>query len=68
MPVTAPTSTTATAAGRNQRRLLLVFGFTSIYLVAEVVGGILTGSLALLRGGAQESLNMKERTSRCSPT
>lgn len=36
------------AAGRNKRRLLFVFGLTSIYLAAEVVGGLLTGSLALL--------------------
>ena len=37
-----------TAAGRNKRRLTLVFGLTSLYLVAEVVGGLVTGSLALL--------------------
>lgn len=36
------------AAGTNKRALKLVFGFTSFYLVAEVVGGLLTGSLALL--------------------
>ena len=36
------------AAGTNKRALKLVFGFTSLYLVAEVVGGLLTGSLALL--------------------
>lgn len=37
-----------TSAGRNQPKLLLVFGLTSLYLVAEVVGGLLTHSLALL--------------------
>jgi cobalt-zinc-cadmium efflux system protein len=36
------------ATGRNKRQLALVFGFTSLYLVVEVVGGLLTGSLALL--------------------
>lgn len=33
---------------RNSRRLLVVLGLTSVYLVAEVIGGLLTGSLALL--------------------
>lgn len=37
-----------TAAARNKGRLTLVFAFTAVYLVAEVVGGIRTGSLALL--------------------
>ena len=36
------------AAGANKRALSLVFWFTSLYLIAEVVGGLLTGSLALL--------------------
>ena len=39
---------TPTATGRNKRRLQLVVGFTSLYLVAEVVGGLVTKSLALL--------------------
>ncbi len=39
---------THTAAGRNKRRLAIVLGLTTSYLVAEVVGGLLTGSLALL--------------------
>lgn len=39
---------TINATGRHQRRLLVVFGLTAFYLLAEVVGGILTGSLALL--------------------
>lgn len=37
-----------TAAGRNKRRLAIVLGLTTAYLVAEVVGGLLTRSLALL--------------------
>ena len=39
---------TGTAAGRNKGRLALVFGFTTLYLIVEVVGGLLTRSLALL--------------------
>ena len=35
-------------AGQNKNRLRLVFGLTSLYLIAEVVGGLLTHSLALL--------------------
>jgi cobalt-zinc-cadmium efflux system protein len=37
-----------TPAGRNKRQLTLVFGLTAFYLVVEVVGGLWTGSLALL--------------------
>ena len=40
--------TKLTAAGKNKKRLGVVLGLTSTYLVAEVVGGLLTGSLALL--------------------
>ncbi len=36
------------AAGANKKRLALVFGLTLAYLIAEVVGGLVTGSLALL--------------------
>ncbi len=36
------------AAGKNKRNLAIVFGLTSFYLVAEVVGGLMTHSLALL--------------------
>lgn len=36
------------AAGKNKRQLKIVVGLTGTYLVAEVVGGIWTGSLALL--------------------
>jgi cobalt-zinc-cadmium efflux system protein len=35
-------------AGRGQRRLLIVLGLTGTYLLAEVVGGLLAGSLALI--------------------
>ena len=40
--------TKLTAAGKNKKRLGVVLGLTTTYLVAEVVGGLLTGSLALL--------------------
>ena len=38
----------ASAAGQNRRRLQIVLGLTSAYLLAEVAGGLLTHSLALL--------------------
>ena len=34
--------------GRNRRRLAIVLGLVATYMVAEVVGGLLTNSLALL--------------------
>lgn len=37
-----------TAAGKNKRRLMIVFVLTAGYLIAEVVGGLMTNSLALL--------------------
>jgi len=37
-----------TAADSDQRRLLIVLGVASAYLLTELVGGYLTGSLALL--------------------
>ena len=37
-----------TPASRNKRRLAIVFGLTALYLTAEVIGGLLTHSLALL--------------------
>ena len=40
--------TKLTSAGKNKKRLSVVLGLTTTYLVAEVVGGLLTGSLALL--------------------
>jgi len=39
---------TNSAAGANKKHLAIVFGLTATYLVAEVVGGLMTGSLALL--------------------
>jgi cobalt-zinc-cadmium efflux system protein len=42
------TSSSGSAAGRNEKRLLVVFGLTAFYLAVEVTGGILTNSLALL--------------------
>jgi len=40
------------SAARHKRRLTIVFAFTASYLVVEVVGGLLTGSLALLADAA----------------
>lgn len=39
---------THSPASTNKRRLAFVFGLTLLYLAAEVVGGLLTHSLALL--------------------
>lgn len=39
---------TQSAAGRNKRGLAVVFGLAVTYLVVEVIGGLVTGSLALL--------------------
>ena len=36
------------AAGRNKKSLAIVFGLTAFYLIVEVIGGLWTGSLALL--------------------
>ena len=36
------------AAGRNKKSLALVFCLTFIYLIVEIIGGLWTGSLALL--------------------
>lgn len=36
------------AAGRNKKRLVVVLLLTGAYLIAEVIGGYVTGSLALL--------------------
>ena len=38
----------ATATGRHRQRLLLVVGITATVFVGEVIGGLLSGSLALL--------------------
>ncbi len=42
----------AGTAGRNRRALGVVLGLTGAFLVVEVVGGLLTGSLALLADAA----------------
>lgn len=39
---------TVSAGSKNKKNLVIVLSFTTLYLVAEVVGGLLTGSLALL--------------------
>ncbi|HCA60149.1 MAG TPA: cation transporter [Blastocatellia bacterium] len=36
------------ASSRNKKSLTIVFGLTSFYLIVEVIGGLWTGSLALL--------------------
>ncbi len=36
------------AAGKNKKSLAIVFGLTLFYLIVEIVGGLWTGSLALL--------------------
>lgn len=36
------------SAGKNKKNLAIVFGTTSLYLIVEVIGGLWTGSLALL--------------------
>lgn len=36
------------ASGKNKKQLVIVLTLTTTYLVAEVIGGIVTGSLALL--------------------
>lgn len=39
-------------AGANKRALAIVLSFTLVYMVAEIVGGLITGSLALLADAA----------------
>lgn len=41
-----------TAAGKHASRLAWAFGLTSAYMIAEVIGGLVTGSLALLADAA----------------
>ena len=36
------------AGSRNKKSLAIVFGLTSFYLIVEIIGGLWTGSLALL--------------------
>ena len=40
--------TALSAGAQNKSRLRLVFCLTAVYLIAEVIGGLVTGSLALL--------------------
>jgi len=42
----------ASAGGRHKRPLKIAFGLTLVYMLAEIVGGLLTGSLALLSDAA----------------
>lgn len=42
----------ASAAGRNRTGLVWALGLTTTYMVAEVIGGLVTGSLALLADAA----------------
>lgn len=44
----ASPGTTASAGSRNKKKLVVVLSFSLLYLVAEVAGGLITGSLALL--------------------
>src|SRR6267378_840555 len=41
-------SLTHSHSSDSERRLLIVLGMTGLYMLAEILGGILTGSLALL--------------------
>lgn len=42
----------ASAAGQHKRPLQIAFGLTLSYMIAEVIGGLATGSLALLSDAA----------------
>jgi cobalt-zinc-cadmium efflux system protein len=48
----ATAGSTGTAGGRHRRSLIAALALTSTYLVAEVVGALLTNSLALLADAA----------------
>ena len=50
------------ARGANEKRLLLAIGLTGTYLVAEVVGGIVFNSLALLSDAAHMLTDVMEGT------
>ncbi|WP_172284674.1 cation diffusion facilitator family transporter [Chryseobacterium sp. LAM-KRS1] len=43
---------TVSAASKHKKNLLIVLSFSGTYLIAEVIGGILTNSLALLADAA----------------
>lgn len=44
----------ALPTGQNQKYLLIALGLTSTFLIAEVVAGFITGSLALLSDAAHK--------------
>ncbi len=41
-----------TAAAKHSKRLAIALGMTATYMVAEIIGGLITGSLALLADAA----------------
>lgn len=45
-------SSTPTAAGRHKRRLSMALGLTASFMAVEIIGGLWTGSLALLADAA----------------
>lgn len=47
-----PGAAAGSAAGQHRRPLAIAFGLTATYMLAEVVGGLVTGSLALLSDAA----------------
>ncbi|MCB4824555.1 cation diffusion facilitator family transporter [Roseicella aerolata] len=51
-PAAADAPVGSSAAARHKRRLAWALGLTLTYMAAEVVGGLLTGSLALLADAA----------------
>jgi len=46
------TRAAGSAAARHRRPLAVAFGLTAVFMVAELVGGLVTGSLALLSDAA----------------
>lgn len=50
--MTGDHAVSVSAAGRQKRPLQLAFGLTLLYMIAEVAGGLATGSLALLSDAA----------------
>lgn len=51
-PTERPTSFGITAGGRHKTKLYTAFALTSTFMVLEVIGGLWTGSLALLADAA----------------